>query len=53
MRLEENDPDILQLLDELDKEWVKLWRKTARKKKSSAKDITFIVIPPEKEIQIE
>jgi hypothetical protein len=27
----ENDPDALQLLDESDKEWVKLWRKAALK----------------------
>jgi hypothetical protein len=29
---EENDPDILQLKDELDTEWVKLWKTMAKKK---------------------
>jgi hypothetical protein len=30
MNAQENDPDTLQLLDESDKEWVKLWRKATR-----------------------
>lgn len=33
MQAQENDPDTLQLLDETDKEWVKLWRKAALKEK--------------------
>ncbi len=31
MNAQENDPDTLQLLDESDKEWVRLWRKAALK----------------------
>ena len=30
MNTEENDPDTLQMLDEIDQEWVKLWRKPKR-----------------------
>jgi hypothetical protein len=30
----ENDPDTLQLLDELDSDWVNLWRKAINKNKS-------------------
>jgi hypothetical protein len=31
MSTQENDPDTLQLLDESDIEWVRLWRKAALK----------------------
>ena len=48
MNLEENDPDTLQLLDELDPEWVKLWRKATNQKKSTTEEPTFIVILPKK-----
>lgn len=30
----ENDPDTLQLYDELDSAWVKMWVKQKKKKKS-------------------
>ena len=40
----EDDPDTLQLLDESDANWVKLWRKAARKElKSSC--ITCVILP--------
>jgi hypothetical protein len=35
MSTQENDPDILQLLDESDIEWVRLWRKAALKEKTA------------------
>ena len=38
----EDDPDILQLLDESDADWVKLWR-TAAKQDSNSNSVTFVV----------
>ena len=37
MNCEENDPDTLQLLDELNIEWVKDWRKAINKKSPAHK----------------
>ena len=51
MNLEDNDPDTLQLRDELDTEWVKLWRRATNKKRSNIKELTFDVIPHKKAIQ--
>jgi hypothetical protein len=51
MNWEENDPDTLQLLDELDTDWVKLWRRATNKKKATTKELTFNVIRPQKEVQ--
>lgn len=31
--MDEDDPDTLQLLDELDSAWVKTWRKKIKRKK--------------------
>ena len=41
MNREENDPDTLQLLDELDTDWVKLWRTSTNKKKTNQKRANF------------
>ena len=48
MSLEENDPDTLQLLDESDPDWVKLWRRAQNKNKSTTMDLKFSVIPTQK-----
>ena len=50
MITEENDPDTLQLRDELDFKWVKLWRNAAEKG-NCAETLTFGVLQPEKVIQ--
>jgi len=53
MNWEENDPDTLQLLDELNSDWVKRWCEvTNRKKIPKKKEITFEVIltPKKKEL---
>jgi hypothetical protein len=39
----ENDPDTLQILDELDEEWVKSWRKAASKKNSATSTLAIFV----------
>jgi hypothetical protein len=44
----EEDPDTLQLLDELNTDWVKAWCKIVNKMKSAATGLTFIVPPLEK-----
>lgn len=44
MNQDENDPDLLQLKDELDPEWVNLWHKSANKKNTTKKQVTFVVI---------
>jgi hypothetical protein len=49
MNPKENDPDTLQLLDELDPEWVNLWHENNNKKEPTTKQLTFDVIPPKKE----
>lgn len=46
---EENDPDTLQLLDEMNYEWVSGWRKKVNKKNAADSGLTFIVAIPEKE----
>lgn len=51
MNWEENDPDTLQLQDELDTVWVKLWRRTTIKKKPATKELLFNVIVTKKAIQ--
>ena len=42
MSLKENDPDTLQILDEIDEEWVKLWLKATDK--NFAKENEFVTI---------
>jgi hypothetical protein len=51
VELEENDPDTLQLKDESNADWVKLWHKTAKKKNFLQNDLTIEVILPKKETQ--
>jgi hypothetical protein len=46
MNRKENDPDTLQLRDEMDPEWVDLWHKATTKKKPTKKQVTSIVNPP-------
>jgi len=48
MSEEENDPDTLQLLDELNVDWVRRWRKKVNKKTSITNELTFTVHMPEK-----
>jgi hypothetical protein len=43
MTPEENDPDTLQLLDELDADWVRFWRSVADKKKLEEELILFVL----------
>jgi hypothetical protein len=47
--LENNDPDTLQLKDELDSEWVNLWHK-ATKKKPTKTQLILDCIPSENAI---
>jgi hypothetical protein len=47
MNTQENDPDTLQLLDESDKKWVKLWRKAALKE-TTANTLEHFVLQQEK-----
>ena len=47
MNTEENDPDTLQILDELDEKWVRLWRKATSKEATQAIELTTIVFSPE------
>jgi hypothetical protein len=47
----ENDPDTLQSRDELDTDWVKLWRRATNKKRLTKRKLTFNVILPKKAIQ--
>jgi hypothetical protein len=44
MTPEENDPDTLQLLDELDADWVRRWQIAANKKKPAENESTFSVL---------
>ena len=46
MNAQENDPDTLQLLDESDKKWVKLWRKAANKQ-TTANTLELFVLQQE------
>lgn len=48
MNREENDPDTLQLQDELDADWVKLWRRATNKKRPNTNGITVDIILPKK-----
>ena len=48
MKSEENDQDRLQLKDELNTDWVKLWRKATKKKSAPKIELTMGVIPPQK-----
>jgi hypothetical protein len=50
MNQDENDPDSLQLNDELDVEWVNLWYKSVNKKNTTKKQITFAIIPTKNSI---
>ena len=45
---EKTDPDTLQLLDELNVNWVRQWRKKTKEMLSNNKELTFIVIIPDK-----
>jgi hypothetical protein len=47
VNLENNDQDTLQLKDELDSEWVNLWQKAIKKKRTKT-DLTIDFIPAEK-----
>ena len=49
MNTQENDPDILQILDELDKEWVKNWRRETKKRFSQ--DELTVFLPLLKEVK--
>jgi hypothetical protein len=51
VELEENDPDTLQLKDESNADWVKLWRKTTKNKSSPQNIVAFGVILPKEEPQ--
>jgi hypothetical protein len=42
MNAQENDPDTLQLLDESDKEWIRLWRKAALKETTANTSEHFV-----------
>lgn len=46
MNSQENDPDTLQLLDESDKEWIRLWRKAALKE-TTTKTLEHFVLQQE------
>jgi hypothetical protein len=46
MDAQENDPDTLQLLDESDIEWIRLWRKAALKDKTAI-TLEYFVLPQE------
>ena len=48
MSIKENDPDTLQILDEIDEEWVKLWLKATGKK--TDKKIEFATIAYQEEL---
>lgn len=48
MNMEENDPDTLQMLDELDTDWVKRWHDLICKETKAADALKFLVLPPEK-----
>ena len=43
MKTQENDPDTLQVLDELDKEWVGQWLKATRKKRIEKNELTITI----------
>jgi len=44
LTMPEDDPDTLQLLDELNKDWAKRWRK-ATKQESKSNGTTYVVPP--------
>jgi hypothetical protein len=43
MKAKENDPDTLQIKDELDEEWVAKWKKATSKKASHTNEFTILV----------
>ena len=47
MSIQENDPDTLQILDEIDREWVKLWLKATGKKTANRHKFTTFVYQEE------
>ena len=49
MNAKENDPDTLQLLDELDEKWVKQWRR-ATTKKNKTNELKLTVFLQQKSI---
>ena len=50
MNTKENDPDTLQIRDELDEQWTKRWRKATSKAIPQTKGVT-IIVPPQEEIR--
>jgi hypothetical protein len=52
MKSEENDPDTLQSKDESNADWVKLWRKTTKKKSPPQNDPTIGLIPPQERAKV-
>jgi hypothetical protein len=44
----ENDPDTLQIQDELDEKWLRNWRKAISKRNSRKNGLTVMVSPQEK-----
>lgn len=48
--LNENDPDKLQLIDELDTDWVKLWRRATNQKRATTKELNIQYRSPQKAI---
>jgi hypothetical protein len=48
MNTAEKDPDTLQILDELESEWVRQWRKATNKKTVNPHEMTLIVVKQEK-----
>ena len=49
MSIGENDSETLQLLDELNSDWVKRWQDTIEPLKDSIGEFDFVFFPPEKE----
>lgn len=45
MNTKENDQDSLQILDELNEEWVEQWRKAVKQKPAKAKDYCQFISP--------
>jgi hypothetical protein len=43
--MQENDPDVLQLLDECDQKWLSAWH-NRQKRNTQTNEITFVVSLP-------
>jgi hypothetical protein len=48
MNCEENDPDKLQLLDEMHTDWVKRWRKATKKRPPEKRNNIDVILPKKK-----